>query len=345
MTESRPGLNAHRLVRLMREAVTRCELDLSGAVVMTEAATGAYIVTPVLAAMAGAARVVAVTRTTPYGTAEEITRQTHALAALAGVSAATIRVALTREPDAVEQADVVTNSGHVRPIDAEMVARMKPTAVVPLMYESWEFRPADVDLEACRRRGVCVAGTNERHSAIDVFSYLGVMAVRLLHDMGVAVYRSNVLLLCNNPFAPFIERGLAGAGASVTTVDRLPRQGGPADCDAIVIAARPGDRPVLTADDAALIAERWPGAVVAQFWGDIDRAALQAAGVPYCPVAAPRAGHMAVLPSAVGPEPIVRLQCGGLKVGELLWRSRRQGETTEASVAAAVGGGFGQSVD
>jgi len=29
---------------------------------------------------------------------------------------------------------------------------------------------------------------------------------------------------------------------------------------------------------------------------------------------------MAVLPSAIGPEPIVRLQAGGLKVGELLAR-------------------------
>ena len=58
MPDSRPGLNPLRLVRLMRQAVARCELDLSGAVVLTEAASGAYVVTPVLAALAGAARVV-----------------------------------------------------------------------------------------------------------------------------------------------------------------------------------------------------------------------------------------------------------------------------------------------
>ena len=33
---------------------------------------------------------------------------------------------------------------------------------------------------------------------------------------------------------------------------------------------------------------------------------------------APRPGHMGVLPSAIGPEPIIRLQAGGLKVGQLL---------------------------
>jgi hypothetical protein len=344
MTESRPGLNGRRLVRLLRDAVDRCELDLTGAVVMTEAASGAYLVTPVLAAMAGA-QVVAVTRITPYGTVEEIARQTLALAALAGVDARSICVTSTKSPDDVAQADIVTNSGHVRPIDATMVEQMKPTAVVPLMYESWELRRGDVDLKACRRRGVSVAGTNERHPAIDVFSYLGVMAIRLLHDAGVAVCHSNLLLVCDNPFASFIECSLVGAGAIVTLVDRLPRQGGPTGYDAIVIAARPGEGMVLGSADAALIAERWPGAVVAQFWGDIDRKALAAAGVPFWPNAAPHAGHMAILPSAVGPEAIVRLQCGGLKVGELLWRSRRKGATAEASVAAVVASGFGQPVD
>src|SRR5262249_4644206 len=65
---------------------------------------------------------------------------------------------------------------------------------------------------------------------------------------------------------------------------------------------------------------RWPAAVVAQLWGDIDRDVLAAERVPYWPVAPVPRGHMGILPSAVGPEPVVRLQCGGLKVGELLAR-------------------------
>jgi hypothetical protein len=60
-------------------------IDLSGAVVVTEAATGAYAVTPVLAAMAGAEFVVGVTRETRYGTADEVRRQTYELARAAGV--------------------------------------------------------------------------------------------------------------------------------------------------------------------------------------------------------------------------------------------------------------------
>ena len=87
-----------------------------------------------------------------------------------------------------------------------------------------------------------------------------------------------------------------------------------------MVALHPTDGPVLGAREASLIAERWASAVVVQYWGDVDRSALAAAGLSYWPREAPPAGHMGVLPSAVGPEPIVRLQAGGLKAAEVAWR-------------------------
>lgn len=318
MAEQSPGLDQRRLVRLMRGAVAACRLDLRGLRVLTEAASGAYVVTPVIAALAGA-EVTALTRSTAYGSVEAITADTMALAELAGV-AARLRVIADREQAPFAQAEIVTNSGHVRPIDAAAVARMRPGAALPLMYEAWEYREADLDLEACRARGVLVAGTNERHPAVDVFSYLGVMAVRLLHQAGVAVYASRVLLLCDNDFGPFIQRGLSGAGAEVHLAAALSRADLEPAPDAVLVALTPQIQPVLDAAAVELLAGAAPGAVLAQYWGDIDRAAAQEAGLPLWPVTAPAPGHMAILPSAVGPEPIVRLQAGGLKVGEVLAR-------------------------
>jgi hypothetical protein len=304
----------------MEAAVRRCTLDLREAVVLTEAATGAYVVTPVLAAMAGAACVFALTRSTKYGTVAEITEQTEHLAHLAGVNAR-VRVVTEKTPELVGQADIITNSGHVRPIDRAMVGWMKSTAVIPLMYEAWELRPTDIDVAACRQRGIRLAGTNERHPAVDVFSYLGIMAVKLLLDAGVAVFGSRILLLCDNPFAPYIQRGLAGAGAEVELHVRLADALAAANpCDALLVALQPQPDPVIGPADAVAIASSWPGAVVAQYWGDIDRSALAAAGAQVWPGHAPAAGHMAILPSGVGPEPIVRLQAGGLKVAEVLLR-------------------------
>jgi len=304
----------------MHEAIARLRLDLSGAVVVTEAASGAYVVTPILAAMAGAEQVFAISRTTKYGAFEEISDNTHRLAKSVGV-ATRIKVIARKTHEVVSQADIVTNSGHVRPIDAEMISWMKQGAVIPLMYEAWEFRDTDLDLEACRKRGICVAGTNERRPEVDVFRFLGDMSIKLLLDMGIALSHNRVLALCDNDFATFIERGLTGAGVNVMTRESLHQTPSDASFDAIIVALKPRTEPVITAADAAIIARRWPGAALAQFWGDVDRSALQAEGVSVWPPAAPAPGHMAILLSDVGPEPVVRLQCGGLKVGEALLRS------------------------
>jgi hypothetical protein len=344
MNNALPGFDPRRLLQLMQAAVTRCELDLKGAIVLTEAASGAYVVTPVLAAMAGAERVFAVTRSTRHGTVEEISDATMHLAGLAGVQDK-LKISAQKLPEEIAVADIITNSGHVRPLDAPTVARMKSTAVIPLMYEAWEFRGADVDIAACRRRGIAVAGTNERHPSVGVFSYLGIMAVKQLLDCGIAVFGCRVVLLCNNAFAEFIEAGLRGVGATVCRVAHLEQALDFDSVDAVVLALHPRDEVVLTRNDAVLIAKRWPGAVVTQYWGDADRASLTEAGVPVWPPQEPSRGHMGVLPSAVGPEPIVRLQSGGLKVGELLSRARRRGDTAEAAVTASIIANYGQAIE
>jgi len=322
MSDMRPGLDPRRLIRLMSAAIGRCGLDLSGLTVLTEAASGAYVVTPVLAAMAGA-DVYALAAGTAYASSEEIQKLTAELARLGSV---TDRIQLVhgKDPAVVGAADIVTNSGQVRPIDATMVASMKASSVVPLMYESWEYRHTDVDLPACRVRGIIVAGTNERHPDVDVFSFLGQMAIMQLHDAGIEVRGSHVLLLCDNPFAPFIMDDLKNCGAEVIEARQLTADVLSPHCDAVVLAMHPREAPVFTGAEAGLLSQRAPGAVLVQYWGDADRAALSAAGVPVWPPEAPRAGHMGVLPSAIGPDPIVRLQTGGLKVGQILARGLDQ---------------------
>jgi hypothetical protein len=300
----------------MEAATGRLRLDLRGRVVLTEGATGAYAVTPVLAALAGA-RVFALANATRHAPAKAIAEATLGLARIAGVED---QIELVRETSSelLARIDIVTNSGQVRPIDNAMVTCLRPSCVVPLMYEAWEFRSADLDLDACRSRGIAVAGTNERHPAVDVFSFLGPLAVRELQDAGVAVYGSRVVVLCDNDFAPFIAAGLRHSGARVRQAPTLDARWLGEPCDAVLVALQPRDAPVLTAADAEQLARLAPGTAVIQYWGDIDRDALERLDVPIWPPREPDAGHMAVLLSALGPEPIVRLQAGGLKVAEVL---------------------------
>jgi hypothetical protein len=315
-----PGFEPQRLLRLVRETVAACELDLSGYTVMTEAASGAYAVTPVAAALAGAKNVIAVTRTTRYGHAADIERNTLMLAAMAGIEPGVISVVETKDREALASADIVTNSGHVRPLDAEAIGCLKPTAVVPLMFESWEIQAGrfDVDLAALQARGIATAGTNERHPNVDVFSYLGLMAVKSLLEAGIAPYRARIAVLCDNPFAEYLRRGLEGVGAIVSlAADFETLRGGPRP-DVLLVSQRPCWKPVLTSEDALWLARNAPDTLIAQFWGDLDRPMLDTLGLRYWPQIAPSPGHMAVLPSAIGPEAIIRLQVGGLKVAQVL---------------------------
>jgi hypothetical protein len=318
LVESRPGFAPERLVNLMNEAIEACQLNLSGAIVLTEGATLAYAVTPVVAAMAGAESVIAVAQSTPYGSVIDITAQIMTLASKTGVGTR-IRITRGKREADVRIADIVTNSGNVRPIDARMISWMKPTAVVSLMFEAWEIKAArfDVDLAALRRRGIAFAGTNERHPAVGVFNYLPAMALRLLNDAGLGVYGLSITLLCDNPFADYLLFGLERADAQVRCVARVDELDGKAP-DVLFVAMTPTDVPIIDTLAAARIAKRWPTTAVVQFWGDIDRAALAAVGLRYWPVHGPRRGHMAILPSDLGPDPVVRLQAGGLKVGEVL---------------------------
>jgi hypothetical protein len=326
----RPGLDPRRMVRLMRAAITRTELDLTGLTVLTEAASGAYVVTPVLAAMAGA-RVCALAAATSYASAADLEKATLDLAEQAG-AADRITLVAAKSPAVTGAADIITNSGQVRPIDAAMVADMKPTCVIPLMYESWEYRDTDVDLTACRSRGIAVAGTNERHPAVNVFSFLGQMAIKQLHDAGISVFGSEITLLCDNHFRPFIAAALRAGGARVTEGEQLTQDIVSPDCDAVLLACHPGQGNDLRADGARLIARIAPGAVLVQYWGDADRDALAGAGIPVWPQQEPRPGHMGVLPSAIGPEPIIRLQAGGLKVGQLLAGRPDRADATEQTL-------------
>jgi hypothetical protein len=319
VSDNRPGLNAHRLLRLMRTAIKDCTLDLSGFTVLTEAANGPYVVTPVIAAMAGA-DVYTLAAATSYASAEELRAVTSELADLAGVASKIIFSQDKYDSHVAAAADIITNSGQVRPIDARMASLMKPGAVVPLMYESWEYRQSDLDLDACRARGILVAGTNERHPAVNVFSYLGQMAIKQLHDAGIAVRGCRVAVLCGNDFEPYIVQELRGNGAEVVITTELSADSIDPFLDAVLVALLPGSGVGFTAEHAALLGKMAPDAVVVQYWGDVDREALAAQRVPVWPVPEPKSGHMGILPSAVGPEAIVRLQAGGLKVGEVLAR-------------------------
>ena len=133
-----PGaLSVGRLHSLTRQTIKASELDLSGLTVLTEAASGSCGVTAVAAAMANAKKVYAKVRPTSYGSVAEVTEWTQKLAREGGVQD---QVWWKRFPLIFwEEVDIVTNSGHLRPISAHIVREAASAAVIALMFEHGNF--------------------------------------------------------------------------------------------------------------------------------------------------------------------------------------------------------------
>jgi hypothetical protein len=323
--------NPRRLVYLMRQTIAGLKLDLSGLAVLTEAASGPFVVTPVLASLAGARYVTALTADSRYARAAEVVAQTRALETLCGVRPAAILT--KRSPRLFADADIVTNLGFLRPIDCRAVAAMKPTAVVPLMCEAWEARAEDVDLQACRGRGIAFAGTNEDFPGLAVFAYSGWLALKLLFEAEIEVHKAQILIVSSDKFGRVIRARLAENGLRVRLVSTLSADA-VRGCDVILVADYTRDDCILGpgGDLTASQLARWaPHATVVQFAGRVDVEGLGAAGLTVFPEVSLPAHRMAQTLAYLGPRPVVELHAAGLKVGEILskrsnrpWTSNRR---------------------
>jgi hypothetical protein len=308
-------------------------------VVLTEAGSGFYSLTPALAALGGATRVIAVTRDSIHGPGERNARAALGFAACAGVHG---RIEVVNEVSRrwLAESDIVTNLGFVRPIDAAAIAAMKPTAVIPLMCESWEVRVEDVDLAACERHGVVAMGTNEDHPLVGVFEYCGILALAMLLEAGFEVLGTRVVVVGRDRFAPVIAGALERAGAQVRTVQSLDPSAllEQASGGEVLLVADYGDDTMVIDDTGAVragdIANVRPGIAIIQFAGGIDAASVRAAGLPLWPAAPVPPRRMSRTLAALGPRPVLALHAAGLKVAELCARARLRGLTPGDTVAA-----------
>lgn len=324
------------------------KLDLSGKVVLTEAASGAYVVTPILAALAGA-EVYAYTRSTRYGTAEEVIAKSKEAIAATGKDL-NIHFITDLEPEVIAKADIITNSGHLRPLNAGKLQYAKKGAVIPLMYEAWEWRNADVDKTYCIEKNIVIGATNERHPNVDVFNYLGDMAIKMIFDAGLTPYRNKFILICNNDFGPYMAKPLVKVCGALGVIDKpenrtaypegiewlsdFPDISIPSsfeDAEAVIFTAYPFEQDWIGHDtplSAAKLKNQLKDPYLLRYAGDVDTKALDELQLHYYP-AHVSSGHMGIIPSEIGPDPIIKLQSGGLKVGEMLLKGETMFAGTE----------------
>jgi len=328
-----------RCRRLIEEAINQFSLNLQDLTILTEAATGYYILTPMIAALAGAKRVYALTRDSVYGTAEEVRVISANLAHKWRIDKRIV-ILFSRQDDRIREADIVTNLGFIRPIDAPFLSRLKPTAVIPLMFETWEYRRADLDLAECRRLCISVLGTNEHHHKLRIFEYVGLLAVKLLLDIEIEIFRSNIIVIGSGELCREVVTTLLAAKAHVNllfsgrkgSLTSLKAHRAFRDADAAVIVEHNSHRPLIGKNGEIGAEELFalnPHLAITHICGSVDREALESVGFRCHPSKFAPPGFMSVRTDYIGPKPLIALQTAGLKVGEELARARGRGLSSQ----------------
>ena len=159
-----------RAIKLIREVVSKLDLNLTGLNVLTEVGSNNYLYTPLIAAIAGAENVYAWCNDSPYGLASDVKKQLDFVSSFLELNTPIVVKMNEQVVEHIRTANIITNSGSIRPIDKSFLKHVDPSScVIPLMYEAWELRESDIDIVECQKKGVKVAGTWESHPELSIF--------------------------------------------------------------------------------------------------------------------------------------------------------------------------------
>jgi len=357
------AFNTQRSLAVAQDCLARLKLDLNGLCVLTECASNAYAFTPVLATLAGA-KVLVVGRDSQFGRFEENKLYIQQLLELSGATGS-IEFFDSNLPDHKwSEADIITNSGFLRPFTKNKIEKMNSKAVLCLMWETWEFREGEIDIEACRNRDIPIIGTNENFEGANMYEYPGMLCLKLLFEMGLEVANNSFVLLGEGLTGSLVAKTFRHLGIEfdwfVESLDKHEKQGpcrqyrdlpsilGKNRLDAIICADHESRNPPLGRSgflDLATLREKFPTLRWAHLTGPVDLLELKESGIPFMPNEIKPVGYMTYDSHVLGWEPVILLNSAGLKVGELAARARIGGATATEAINLTVEHGIGQDFE
>lgn len=350
-------LNTHnKIKKIICNSIKKTDLDLSGLTILTEAATGNWAYTPFIAALSGAT-VFCFTKNSKYGTTKEIICNFNTLSKFFGVQKK-VHVYKKITKEIISKADIVTNSGLLRPIDKKFINSMKKTAVISLMWEPWEFREQDLDLVNCMKQGIAVLGVNEDNPILNIAKYNGKNILKILSANKISIKRKNIILVVENRIHSHVIKALISHGANLVLVSELmcdelndfnvlvvhdlksPKiMSFLKKCDLVIINSAPLKKKIIGGKHGLSISflkKINPDIRILIYFGNVDYQGIKKAKLVCIPIKNPGLGHMPWTLDFLGPNPTIELNALGLKVGELLAKNRLSGLEIEEAKQKAL---------
>ncbi|MCP3678302.1 MAG: hypothetical protein GY721_12140 [Deltaproteobacteria bacterium] len=342
-----------RIRRLIDEYIDSNDLNLDGLTLFTEAASGYYLFTSLMASLAKAKMVYAFTKDSKWGSASDIEKKTYDLAREWNCSGA-IEVITAKTPELIGESDIIMNTGFVRPIDSEMVRDMKKTAVIPLMYETWEVRPGEIDLEACEKRDILVMGTDEEKQ-LNRFQYSAYLSWYLMFQKKIEVFKNKLFYVSSGAIGQKFQEVYNGNNLDFKWTSFDPDQGNDmhyinmndkrsildfiTKADVFVCCEHRYDKPVIAHDGIITPEELYEAndsILLIYLCGTIDFNRIISLGIEIYPSRETKFGTYTVYPYELGPRAVLELTASGLKVGETMARSRIDGKNIDEAKEYAL---------
>ena len=302
--------------QIIKEIIKRLNLDLTGKTVLSEIGSGAFMYIGLIASMAGAKKVQLWTKDSEFGLAAENMMAFEKKWAAWGLSSEKEISVNTRPNKHIKSADIITNSGFIRPLDAGFLNQISPSAVIAYMAEAWEYRPSDIDLEYCHSNQISVAGTWENHPDLKIFDNCGPLALKMIHDAGLRSKNNRIGIISNDHFGPVVANALKESEvviintSSIQTTDFRK-------FDLLFIADYSTELSIL-GENGILDIKDLNGIDVVHLSGQVNIDYCKKHQLNVWPEKNGLSKKMTFTLAYLGIEPVIHLHAAGLKVGELL---------------------------
>lgn len=319
-----------RANKLIQNITGKLRLDLSGLTVLTDVGTNYYSFLPLIALNANAEKVLVWCSDTSFGKAEQVIQDFLKVASELRFDYSLIEFAINERPsDQISAAQLVTNSFHLRPIDKTFIDQLARDAVIALMYEKWELRKADIDIEYCKSKKIKVAGTWENHPDLLIFNAVGNLAQKMIYEAGMEIWGNEIFVWSNDHFGETISKSLRSAGAASVTcsTDYSSFQSKLSSLDILFITdyhetkSYFGESNKSIFDIHEILAVN-PNLTVVHLFGEIDTALCNRHKLNVYPPFNGKSQKMSFTLGHLGLKTIIDLQAAGLKVGELLYKNQ-----------------------
>lgn len=206
-----------RIIRIINQEIKNLNLNLKGLNIITELGSNGYMFGPLIASLAGAKKVTTLTKDSFFGKSNEIIKSfRYHFPDESYLNKIETKIKLS-DKDLI-RADIITNTGFLRPLDSNIIDKLKSGVVIPLMYDKWEMRQDDIDVSACTSKNIKISGTNEDLDTYPIFDFCGILATKLALESGFEIRENKIIVWSSDNFGETIKNQFEKLGASFVCV-------------------------------------------------------------------------------------------------------------------------------